>query len=63
MVWIIGLLSFLVLAQWLLVWRLVDRLLVQARVPSLGPVRTAPPAENKPQVDPRTKLFSVKIDQ
>ena len=55
-------LGLLVVGQWIVIWRLIDRLLMQARLPALGPIRTSPPAVMPEAVDPRRKLFSVNID-
>jgi hypothetical protein len=55
-------LTFVVIAQWLLIWRLIERLLLISRIPILGPVRvpqigsTTPPPE---KVEPKKKLFSI----
>ncbi len=40
---VIATLSAIIGGQWLLIWRLLDRILVLSHVPSLGPVRTTPP--------------------
>lgn len=60
---IIGILTIIVVGQWILIWRLLDRLLVQAHVPSLGPVRTTPPLSQPQRPDTRKKLFTVNVDQ
>lgn len=44
---VIGLLS-IVGGQWILIWRLLDRLLMSRSIPSLGPVRATPPAAAEP---------------
>lgn len=64
----LGYLSLLIAAaviagQWLLIWRLLNRLLVQAHIPSLGPVRTTPPAEAPERPQARKKLFSATIPE
>lgn len=61
MAFALGLLGFIVIGQWVLIWRLLDRCLLQGRVPSLGPVRAAAPPEPPVAVDPRRKLFSVNL--
>lgn len=47
--------------QWLLIWRLIDRLLWSKSIPSLGPVlsKSQPPAD--PEPPKRAPLFSVQI--
>lgn len=43
---------------------LVERMMLQANIPSLMPARTTAPAHNDtPVVDTRKKLFSVKIPE
>lgn len=59
----IGVLAFVVIAQWLLIWRLIERLLLQAKIPSLGPVQIMPPSKAPIAPIPKKKLFSVPIDQ
>ncbi len=60
----VGLIALFVIAgQWLLIWRLIDRLLVQSHIPSLGPVRTSPPDDRLDAPQPRKKLFSVRIPE
>lgn len=56
-------LASIVAGQWLLIWRLTDRLLMQSHIPSLGPVRSSPPsdAEELSKETTRRKLFSVPI--
>jgi hypothetical protein len=44
---VLGLLG-IVAGQWLLIWRLLDRLLMSRNIPSLGPVRTTAPVEAPP---------------
>jgi hypothetical protein len=53
-------LSLMVAGQWLLIWRLVDRLLITNNVPSLGPVRVNPPAETPDPKKPR-KIATLPI--
>lgn len=70
MAFVIGALTVVIFAQWLLIWRLIDRLLFQSKIPSLGPVRV-PRAieqmlnaqqEEKGQEPPaRRKLFTAKV--
>lgn len=60
----IGVLAFVVLGQWILIWRLLERLLLQAKIPLLGPVQILPQKVERP--DPpstKKKLFSIAIDQ
>jgi hypothetical protein len=54
-------LSALCLGQWLLIWRLTDRLLMQARLPTLGPVLTTPPEAPTPVVPQRRRVMSVEV--
>lgn len=54
-------LSLIIAGQWIIIWRLLDRLLIQAHIPSLGPVRTTPPEKTPERPDQRKKLFSAKI--
>lgn len=54
-------LSGLVGAQWVLIWKLLDRLLIQAKIPALGPVlATTPPVEGPALGSPR-KVFRVPV--
>jgi hypothetical protein len=47
-----------------MIWRLIDRLLIQAHIPSLTPVRVAPPSEEPiERPDKRKVLFRVNVDQ
>lgn len=57
----IAILGGIVAVQWVIIWRLMDRLLVQSRIPSLGPVRTAPP-DTPPEPRTPRKLFSVPVE-
>lgn len=63
----IGVLGIIVAGQWILIWRLTDRLLMQANIPKLGPVRIAAPnvaGSNKepgPPDDKGRKLFRIHV--
>ena len=57
---IIGLLCIIAF-QWVLIWKLLDRLLMQANIPKLGPVVSRPPATIPTPADDKKKLFSVRI--
>lgn len=56
-------LASVIAGQFVVIWRLLDRLLIQAHIPTLGPVRTTPPEETPVPVETRRKMFSVKIPE
>ncbi len=59
---VIGVLIGLLALQEYRIHRLVERMLLQANIPSLAPHRAAPPRESTPErVDTRKKLFSVSV--
>jgi len=49
--------------QWVIIWRLLDRLLIQAHIRELGPVHLPSPiAKTEPAEPPKPrKIFSLKI--
>lgn len=50
----------IVAGQWLLIWRLLDRLLISKSIPGLGPVRSTAP--DAPAERPRPKpIMTVAI--
>ena len=60
---IVLVLAVMVIAQWIIIWRLLNRLLIQARVPSLGPVLSSPPEPRKQAPKPeRQPIMRVKLD-
>jgi hypothetical protein len=59
---VIFVLLFLVIGEWIVIWRLLNRLLIQARVPSLGPVMTMPPKNTPERKEPRRPIMRVKLD-
>lgn len=63
MVYAIGVLSIMNVIEGILIWKLLDRLLLQAHIPTLGPVLSTPPAEPPKPKETRHKLFSVRFDQ
>ena len=59
----LGLVTLIAIAEGVIIWRLLDRLLLVNHIPkSLGPVRVAPPATEEVQrKETRKKIFSVPI--
>lgn len=61
----IGVLAVIIVIQEIRLQRLVNRMMLQANIPDLSPVRTTPPAARGPdpieRPDTRRKVGSVKI--
>ena len=62
MVVVVIVLTGMCAGQWLIIWRLLDRLLIKASVSPLGPIISTAPPEKPERVETRKKLFSVKVD-
>ena len=65
---VIGTLALIVAGQWILIWRLMDRLLITHHIPALGPVRLKSPApstasssEHESDEKARRRLFRMHI--
>lgn len=54
-------LALVVAGQWLLVWKLIQSLLVQAKLPALGPVMAPRTQVEDAPPPPRKKVFTVPI--
>lgn len=63
MVFAIGALVVVVIGQWLVIWRLLDRLLIQSNIPALGPVRVREPRSEPPEQPKRKPLFQIPLDR
>ncbi len=53
-------LSVIAIGEGLLIWALINRILMQAKLPAIQPLAQTPPAP-EPVQEPRRKLFSVDI--
>lgn len=59
----LGLVTLIAIAEGVIIWRLLDRLLLVNNIPkSLGPVRVAPPTQEEVQKkETRRKIMTVPI--
>jgi hypothetical protein len=56
----IAVMALIIAGQFIIIWQLMNRLLIQAHIPTLTPVRAEPPAEAPPP-PVRKKAFSVQM--